>query len=142
MTDTADSAPEAAQKPQKRAGMSDADILATARKRLDIAIAAYSETRNNERDDVRFAAGSSDNNWQWPDSAIATRTLPGDAIAARPMLTVNMLPQHIKQVTNDVRQNMPAGKIVPVNGDADVEVAEILEGVVRHIEDVSDSDVT
>jgi hypothetical protein len=28
------------------------------------------------------------------------------------MLTVNKLPQHIKQVTNDQRQNRPAGKVI------------------------------
>jgi hypothetical protein len=115
-------------------------ILKMARSRLNTAIGALSDSRNSQLEDLRFSAGSSDNNWQWPESAISTR-LDTNGVMARPTLTINKLPQHIKQVTNDQRQNRPAGKVIPVDSGADVEIAEILDGMVRHVEYISDADV-
>ena len=118
------------------------DLLATARSRLQMAMAAYSDSREDELDDLRFAAGSPDNQWQWPADVLSTRgAVQGQTINARPCLTINKLPQHVKQVTNDQRQNRPAGKVIPADDKADVEVAEIFDGIVRHIEYISDADV-
>jgi len=112
------------------------------RSRLSLAIGAYSESREDELDDLRFYAGSPDNQWQWPADVLATRgAVQGQAINARPCLTINKLPQHVRQVTNDQRQNRPSGKVIPVDDKADVEVAEIFDGIVRHIEYISDADV-
>jgi hypothetical protein len=73
---------------------------------------------------------------------LATRgSIQGQTINARPCLTINKLPQHVRQVTNDQRQNRPAGKVIPVDSQADPEMAEIFEGMVRHIEYISDADV-
>lgn len=117
-------------------------LLATARHRLTMAIAAYSESREDEIDDLRFYAGSPDNHWQWPADVLATRgAVQGQTINARPCLTINKLPQHVRQITNDQRQNRPAGKVIPVDDNADVEVAEVFDGMVRHIEYISDADV-
>jgi hypothetical protein len=121
---------------------SSSDILATARSRLDMAISALSESREDEIDDLRFYAGSPDNHWQWPADVLATRgAVQGQTINARPCLTINKLPQHVKQVTNDQRQNRPSGKVIPADDNADVEIAEIFNGLVRHIEYISDADV-
>jgi hypothetical protein len=118
------------------------DLLSVARKRLMMAISALSESREDQMDDLRFAAGSPDNQWQWPADVLQTRgSIQGQTINARPCLTINKLPQHIKQVTNDQRQNRPAGKVIPVDDAADIEMAEILDGIVRHIEYMSDADV-
>ena len=57
----------------KKGGNSEADILTTARARLDLAVSALSESRENEIDDLRFYAGSPDNAWQWPADVLATR---------------------------------------------------------------------
>jgi len=114
----------------------------TMRSRLTMAIAAYSESREDELDDLRFFAGSPDNQWQWPADVLATRgSVQGQTINARPCLTINKLPQHVRQVTNDQRQNRPSGRVIPVDDKADVEVAEIYDGLVRHIEYMSDADV-
>jgi hypothetical protein len=118
------------------------DTLETARHRMTMAIAAYSESRENELDDLRFSAGSPDNRWQWPADVLSTRgSVQGQTLNARPCLTINKLPQHIKQVTNDQRQNRPAGKVIPADDKADVAVAEIFDGLVRYIEYISDADV-
>ncbi len=49
-------------KPKKSAS----DVLAVARARLDLAVSALSESREDETDDLKFYAGSPDNHWQWP----------------------------------------------------------------------------
>ena len=125
-------------KPDRNNG----DMLATMRTRLTMAIAAYSDSREDELDDLRFRAASPDNQWQWPADVLATRgSIQGQTINARPCLTINKLPQHVLQVTNDQRQNRPSGKVIPADDKADIEVAEIYNGLVRHIEYISDADV-
>ena len=121
---------------------SNADVLATARSRLDLAMSALSESREDEIDDLKFYAGSPDNHWQWPADVLATRgAVQGQTINARPCLTINKLPQHVRQVTNDQRQNRPGAKVIPVDDKADVQVADIFNGMIRHIEYISDADV-
>ena len=121
---------------------SDSDILTTARARLDMAVSALAESREDEIDDLRFYAGSPDNHWQWPADVLATRgAVQGQTINARPTLTINKLPQHVRQVTNDMRQNRPGARVIPVDDNADVEVADIYNGMIRHIEYISDADV-
>ena len=121
---------------------SDASILAAARSRLDLAMSALSESREDENDDLKFYAGSPDNHWQWPADVLATRgAVQGQTINARPTLTINKLPQHVRQVTNDQRQNRPGAKVIPVDDNADIEIAEIFNGMIRHIEYMSDADV-
>jgi hypothetical protein len=107
-----------------------------------MAIAAYSDSREDELDDLRFMAGSPDNQWQWPADVLQTRgSVQGQTINARPCLTINKLPQHVRMVTNEQRQNRPSGKVIPADDKADVQVAEIYDGMVRHIEYLSDADV-
>jgi hypothetical protein len=118
------------------------DMLATMRARMSTAIAAFGSSREAELDDLRFMAGSADNNYQWPSDVLSSRaSTQGMTINARPCLTINKLPQHVRQVTNDQRQNRPTGKVIPADDHADVEVAEVFNGVIRHIEYVSDADV-
>jgi hypothetical protein len=118
------------------------DKLAEMRHRYKLAIAAYSDSREDELDDLRFMAGSPDNQWQWPADVLQTRgSVQGQTINARPCLTINKLPQHVRMVTNEQRQNRPSGKVIPADDKADVQVAEIYDGMVRHIEYLSDADV-
>lgn len=127
---------------QKQEDDKNKKIVTAARKRLSIAIEAWSNTRNSELDDLRFYAGSPDNQWQWPQDVVNSRTsAQGSTINARPCLTINKLPQHVKQITNDQRQNRPGIKVIPANDEADSEVAEVFNGIIRHIEYESDADV-
>jgi hypothetical protein len=120
----------------------DTDRLATMRHRFTVAQAAYSDSREDELDDLRFMAGSPDNAWQWPADVLATRgAVQGQTINARPCLTINKLPQHVRLVTNEQRQNRPTARVIPADDNADPEVAEIFDGIVRHIEYMSDADV-
>jgi hypothetical protein len=123
-------------------GTDKSDMLATMRSRFTMAISALGESREDELDDLRFMAGSPDNQWQWPADVLATRgSVQGQTINARPCLTINKLPQHVRQVTNQQRQNRPSGKVIPADDNADVAVAEVFDGIIRHIEYMSDADV-
>jgi hypothetical protein len=135
-TDTAVESP----KPAKKGG---AEMLSAMRNRLKIAIDATSVSRESEQDDLKFRAASPDvPEWQWPAEVLTTRSgNNGATVNARPTLVINKIPQHVLQVTNDQKQNRPAGKVIPVDDKADIELAQILEGMVRHIEYISDADV-
>lgn len=110
-------------------------VLATAKERFQYALGRESENRERMKEDIRFAAASPDDPWQWDE--LTRKERKGN----RPMLTINKLPQHIRQVTNDIRQNRPSIKFRPADDKADVETAEILMGLVRHIEAHSDADI-
>jgi hypothetical protein len=117
----------------------DAEILATCRKRFKYAMDCYTQNRAYQLDDLKFAAASPDNGWQWPERVLNARV--NDPNGPRPVLTINKLPQHIRLVTNEQRQNRPSIKVLPVDDKADPETAEVLNGIIRHIEYASDADI-
>jgi len=82
--------------------------------------------------DARFALLGE----QWPQEIADQRQREG-----RPTLTMNHMPKYIRQVTNDARQNKPQVKIRPVDGGADVKIADIYGGLIRQIESASDADI-
>ena len=110
----------------------DADILKDAKDAFDLAAEAESENRKEALDDIRFARLGE----QWPDSVKKQRERE-----QRPCLTVNRLPSFIRQVVNDARQNKPSIKCHPADDEADVETAEIINGLIRNIEYTSNADV-
>lgn len=110
---------------------SDETLLEEARKRFKMAAEAESRLRQEMLEDLRFRAGE-----QWPDPILSDRILD-----KRPSITVNRLPQFIKQITNPQRQARPALQINPVGDGADQETAEVLQGIVRHIEHSSHAEV-
>lgn len=99
-------------------------ILATARERFKLAEDAYQDIRLNALADLRFRAGE-----QWSDDVKQERSLEN-----RPCLVINRIPQFIRQITNDQRQNRPSIKVFPVDDKADIETAKIFQGMIRHIE--------
>jgi hypothetical protein len=80
-------------------------------------------------EDLKFANGDSDNNYQWPDTIRNERD--GDD---KPCLTVNKTKIHCFQIINDSRQHAPQIKVRPVNSGATVEAAKLMDGLVRHVE--------
>jgi hypothetical protein len=106
-----------------------AKIVAEAKERFARCEEAESEFRKRFVEDLKFANGDADNGWQWPDQIRNARE--GDQ---RPCLTINKTRQHNLQIINDAKQNKPSVKTLPVDGDADIEIAKILDGIIRHIE--------
>lgn len=108
------------------------EFLAEAREKFELAAERENENRVNGLDDLKFARLGE----QWPEAIRKKRELEG-----RPCLTINKLPTFIRQVVNDARQNKPAITVHPADSNADVETAEILSGLIRNIEVISDADV-
>lgn len=112
----------------------DERILAEAKRRFRQCIDWESTTRNYEIEDIKFANGDSDNMYQWPDSIRKNRD-----IDQRPCLTVNKARQHNLQIINEARQNKPGIKYRPTGNGATFESAQVLEGIARHIEYISNA---
>ena len=116
-------------------------VLTTMHDRFKQYDSVMNETVKNQVEDFKFLAGDSQNNYQWPSNVLSLRNTGGlDPTQTRPTLTINRLPQHHAQVANDIRQNRPAGKVIPVDDKADPEVAEIYTMLVRWIETNSNAD--
>jgi hypothetical protein len=105
-------------------------LLAVARRRFALAEEWESAQRIRMRDALRFRAGD-----QWPEEVMKQRMLE-----RRPCLTINRTQNFINQIVNEQRQQPPAIKVSPVDSGADVEVARIEQGLIRHIETVSDAE--
>ena len=100
------------------------NFLATARSRWRLSSDTEAELLKDMLDDLRFY-----NAEQWPDNIKMDRVLDG-----RPCLTINRLPQFVRQVLNQARQQRPAIQYSPIDSGADVDTAEVLQGIARSIE--------
>ena len=56
------------------------------------------------------------------------------------MLVENRLPQFVQQVTGDIDLNKPSTKIVPIDGRATEDVANILKGMIRYVKNRSEAE--
>lgn len=93
---------------------------------------AESEQRQREDEDLAFDAGD-----QWPDSVKASRraqNIGGVDIPARPMLTIPKLDQPVQLVINQQRRAHLGITVSPENETANPETAEVLQGIIRHIQ--------
>jgi hypothetical protein len=79
-------------------------------------------------DDLRFRRGRVSD--QWDAVALSARV-------GRPVHVNNKIPKFIRQVTGDQRQMRPSIEVVPVDSNADVDIAEIRAGIVRYVENRS-----
>lgn len=110
----------------------DDDTLQEGREQYAACIDGWGECVNQGLEDLRFGRMGE----QWPIQVQNQRQAEG-----RPCLTINRMPAFIRQVVNDGRQNRPSIKVRPVDSGADVATADIIGGVIRHIEARSDADV-
>ncbi|MNZ34173.1 hypothetical protein D3C78_515440 [compost metagenome] len=110
------------------------DIVREAHQRFKRCLDFEDQFRKLFVDDLRFCNADSDNGYQWPVDLRKSRE-----IDARPCLTINKTRQHVLQITNDAKQNKPSVKVQATGGSATYESAQVFEGVVRHIEYISDA---
>jgi hypothetical protein len=106
----------------------DSEIFRECAERLRIATAAEGENRNNAILALEFEDGQ-----QWPDDLYNLRK-----INRRPTLTINHTRTMVRRVVNNMRQQRPRIKVHPVGAGADVDLADKIEGLIRHIENRSD----
>jgi len=93
-----------------------------------------SENDSNNRvealDDLKFAGGD-----QWPVEIQNSRLLE-----SRPYLTINKIDAYCRQIANQQRQQRPRMVAHGMNTESDEKVAEVITGILRHIENQSDAD--
>ncbi len=111
--------------------MPDDSRVKTAMDRFQLSAEAFSEIRESSLDDVNFSLGQ-----QWPTTVLVDRNRDN-----RIALTMDHTGQYLKQISNEQRQQRPAAQINPVGNNADNETAEVIQGIVRHIEVNSEADI-
>lgn len=110
-----------------------ADIVEQALKGYTSAKDYWSQIYEAAKDDLRFL--SDEPGAQWDAKAYNSRVKKN-----KPALQIDRLTQYVNQVSNDVRMNTPSINIIPHSGGADIETAEIYQGLIRDIEQKSRSD--
>ena len=115
--------------------MNKTDIIAKAKAFFQRVVEYESDQRIEELDDIRFVGLLE----QWPANIKALREQ--DPQGARPCLVVDKVNQYKNQIVNSMRQNRPSIKARPVDDNGDEEVADVYQGLIRHIEDASKADI-
>ncbi len=108
----------------------DQEIWEEARDRLKIAIDADGDNRQRAKAAMLFREGD-----QWDHDVVTT------ASEDSPELTINLTDAYVRRVVNNIKQQRPRGRCHPVGDGADVEMAEIINGIGRHIEVRSEADI-
>jgi hypothetical protein len=108
------------------------DVVADAKACFQLVLDADNGNTELAKDDLRFLNADPLSRW---GEAFTQR-----GIDKRPALIVNTLPATLALVVNDIRQNRQSIHVHPVGGGADDEVAEVMEGIIRHIEYDSNAD--
>jgi len=108
------------------------DMLKEALEAFDKAAEHDDHNRKAFEDDIDFALLEN----QWPERVRRDREIEG-----RPCLTVNKLAAMGRQIVNDARRNKPGITVHPVDSDGDPETAEIINGLIRNIEQSSNAEV-
>lgn len=105
----------------------DEDILKTMRSRFSQSAEHESVNRQSWVKSVDMSCSMD----QWPQEVVNSRG------GNRPRLTINRLNGTCKQIEGDYRQNQLAINVLPASYEASDDTAEILAGMIRHIEQVS-----
>ena len=107
------------------------NFLSKAKHQFQLVQNVESKLRQDMHDDAEFEGGN-----QWDVEIEASRAQEG-----RPVITINRLPQFVRQITNQQRSSRPAIHVTPVDNGADKDTAEVIQGLIRRIEVNSDADI-
>lgn len=110
--------------------ITESEIWTEARDRLQICIAAESDNRERAKRSILFREGE-----QWDHDP--TTSVSEDEME----LTINLTDAMVERVENNIRQQRPRGKVHPVGEGADIEIAEIINGIGRHVETRSEASI-
>ncbi len=110
------------------------DFLKDVKDRYKEATTGWSEIYDAARDDLNFVYDVGEG--QWPERIRTDREKDG-----RPVLTVNKLQKFVRQLRGDQMMNRPRSKVIPVDDKADVQMAELYNGLIRQIEYLSTASV-
>ncbi|MDE2098392.1 MAG: hypothetical protein KGL39_14155 [Patescibacteria group bacterium] len=105
------------------------DLITTALKRFREAADAESEIRSEAMVDLEFWAGQ-----QWPADIETARKNEG-----RPCLTINKLSDLSDKIVNEQALAQTGIEVLPEGSGASVDTAEVLQGLIRNIENQSEA---
>lgn len=117
--------------------MSNEKVLNEARERFRICQSKYSNARNNWKADMRFAYGDSVNLNQWTGDTVDARNAAG-----KPCFTINRTKVYCNSIIGDAINNKAMIEIRPVGNGASFEAAEVYEGICRHVEAISQAQLS
>ncbi len=106
------------------------EIYTEAIDRFYIATTAESDNRNTAKEAMRFRYGD-----QWDKKPSTSASMD------EPELVINLMDSYVTRVENNIRQQRPRGKCHPVGDGANVELAETITGIGRHVEVRSEAGV-
>ena len=106
------------------------DVWQEAKDRLKIAVDAYSANRKRAQAAMLFRDGD-----QWDNDVVSS--VAEDNIE----LTINLTDAYVRRVVNNIKQQRPRGKCHPVGNGADMDIAEVINGIGRHVETRSEADI-
>lgn len=101
------------------------DVIRQAQDYFKESDSVSSANRLEAAEDIRFARLAD----QWPPDVRAKRLAEG-----RPCITVNKLAPLIRQIVNEARKNTPTIRVSPVDNQADVDTARVIDGLMRSIQ--------
>lgn len=116
--------------PEDSTEPDDEELVRRAHAHYRLGTDTLSQWRIDALEDLSFLAGE-----QWDPVVKGQRDVQG-----RPALTVNRLPQFVRQVTNEQRQSKPSVTVNPIDSESDVRTADVLQGIIRNIEYTSNAD--
>ena len=99
-------------------------LIDEAKQFLRFANEADTMNRQEALEDLKFVNGE-----QWPIELQNSRNLE-----SRPVLTINKVDTYCRQVANQQRQQRPRIKVHGMNTVQDAAEAEVIQGLIRHIE--------
>lgn len=111
--------------------LTDEDVFSEVAERLRLAEQAESQNRVNAIDALRFEDGE-----QWPQDINNSRKLNN-----RPALVINHTKTFVRRIVNNIKQQRPRIKVHPTGDGARMEDAEVIGGLIRHIEARSQASV-
>jgi hypothetical protein len=112
-------------------GLTDKKLHAIALDQFRLDCEQERDIRDKAEIDVDFRAGD-----QWNPKIKAARVAEG-----RPALSFNKTHIYIQSIANEARQNKPQPKVNPIGGGAKTDTANVINGILRHIQYRSQADV-
>lgn len=107
-------------------------LITRAQKQFKQFIDWEGDFRESFEDDIMFANGDADNQWQWDGEVLQSRE-------GAPSMTINMTLIHCLLVQNDIKKNPPAITVRPTGQGATAKSAEVYGGLIREISRASDA---
>lgn len=108
-------------------------VISEVKERFEAAQSFEADWRRRALDDLRFFHADAYNHDQW-DSGVYQARSGAFGGSPRPCLTINKTQQHVFQVENDARQSQMGIKVNATGFGASEKAADVLEGIIRHIE--------